>query len=211
MILNRIVNSDGEPTVAFEGDSYILTEVKKLIQEYDIDNFVETGTNAGHTSIEMARYVKKVLTVDINQEYYDIFAEKVKKSAKIKSFFGSSEKVLKDQILPNLIGNTMFYLDAHWYQYCPLIDELGAIGDAKPECPVILIHDFRVPCAKELKLGYMHLPTGGVLDFASVENQLNRIYRNGFDYYYNELSDSKIPTGMLFVVPRLKTPEWVSI
>ena len=39
---------------------------------------------------------------------------------------GSSEKIL-DEILPNIDNRIMFFLDAHWNTYCPILDELEMI------------------------------------------------------------------------------------
>jgi hypothetical protein len=60
------------------------------------------------------------------------------------------EMVLSNQNSVDFIGGiasqlderTLFFLDAHWYNYCPLLDELAVIARHRLRPAVIAIHDF---------------------------------------------------------------------
>src|SRR4029077_12824555 len=75
----------------------------------------------------------------------------------VHTYLGSSETVLPE-ILESVNGNTIFFLDAHWENYCPLQHELAVIA-AHNIRPVIAIHDFQVPGQPGLAFDtYNHQP-----------------------------------------------------
>src|SRR5690606_9109664 len=63
---------------------------------------------------------------------------------------GNSAVVL-DQILQDIDPNdkVFFFLDAHWEDFNPLLDELSIIAKYGFK-PIIAIHDFKVPGRPEL-------------------------------------------------------------
>lgn len=192
--------------LAFEGDSFILNELKNIILLYGADVFIETGTNTGKTTLGVSKLFKKIYTIESNYDLYKNFSDNLKDDNNIISLFGSSEKIILD-ILKTEKENIIFFLDAHWNLYCPLLDELKAIRDSNVKNSSILIHDFYVP---ESDLGYMQLPSetsvdgGPRLDINYVKNLLDEIYGGSdkYDYYYNKESDGNPRTGVLFVVPK---------
>ena len=85
-----------------------------------------------------------VHTIDISEIFHkkaqDIFMD----SPHVHCHLGSSEQVLKE-LLPSLTNERiLFYLDAHWHSYWPLLDELDTISHThQNNC--IIVHYRRLP------------------------------------------------------------------
>lgn len=203
MRINKNLEKCIEKTSAFEGDSYILNEVKFLKDKFKIKTFLETGTNEAKTTIIMSKIFDCVHTIEFNEDYFENCKEKLKNYQNVFIHKGSSEKVM-DEILKEIEGPIMFFLDAHWNLYCPIFDELKQIKKYNKKDSVILIHDFKVP---ESDLGFMKLPNdnrvdgGPDLDYSCIKNYLDEIYDNNYNYYYNFESDANPRTGVIFVTP----------
>ncbi|MCX6750355.1 MAG: hypothetical protein NTZ83_02775, partial [Candidatus Pacearchaeota archaeon] len=112
---------------AFGGDSYLKKEFEFLIKKFRIKNIVETGTFKGDTTKEFSKIVENVYSIESNKKYYLFSKKRLKEDNNIKLFLGSSPIILK-KILPALEGNTLFFLDAHWGNYWPILDELNEIS-----------------------------------------------------------------------------------
>jgi len=77
------------------------------------DNFVETGSLYGHTSIFASYFFKSVYTIELSQILYDYLKPVTTARKNLKVKFGNSADVLPE-IIRNLNGPTVFFLDAHW-------------------------------------------------------------------------------------------------
>jgi hypothetical protein len=204
MRLLKQLKTENEKTSAFEGDSFILNEIKEIIKKYNIKTFIETGTNEAKTTKVMSALVDSVHTIELNETFYENCKNTLKDFKNVSIHNGSSEKIL-NELLPNVDDSIIFYLDAHWYSYCPILDELDAIYRNGKKNSIIVIHDFYVP---DSDLGYMKTPgnssvdDGPILNFEFIEDKLNLIYENNFDYYYNTESDGNPRTGVIFIIPK---------
>lgn len=122
--------------------------VGKIINDIEINNFVETGTFYGDTSIWAAENFKNIFTIEIQPEIYKETSEKFADKKNIKFIFGNSKDCLPE-ICKNLVGQTFFWLDGHWCggsgekldEECPLLGELEAISVLSD--PIIFIDDAR--------------------------------------------------------------------
>lgn len=182
----------------FNGDKFIEQEFLNLKHKFDIINAVETGTCLGSTTLFLSNNFQNVYTVEINSEYLHIAKQKFLSHKNITTHQGDSVKLLS-HIIEGLEGETIFFLDAHWGERCPLLGELACIAAAKIK-PVIAIHDFYVPGSG---LGFDSY-NGQPLNFSWLEYSLNHIYvPNGFDYYYNsdELSGGA-KRGVIYITPK---------
>jgi len=111
---------------------------------------------------------------------------------------GSSPDFL-DSILcgPMLkIKRILFFLDAHWDDYCPLLDELKLIADNNLE-PVIAIHDFKVPDCP--LLGFDSYK-GQDYDFDWIKPSIEKIYPDGYVVEYNNEAEGA-KRGVIFIYP----------
>ena len=92
----------------------------------------------------------------------------------------------------------MFYLDAHWYDHCPLKNELQLIKKFNLK-PIITIHDFFVPGSK--KLGYDSY-NGQSFTYEWLKEDLDAIYDKKYSYFYNNDIDSEgAMRGIIYVFP----------
>lgn len=183
----------------FEGDEFIYNQIKELVNEHDINLIIETGTYYGHTTKRLAD-LAPVFTVEINKEYYEAANKMLMglKDKDIKMGLGDSVEYLKRWLPSFFEKNILFFLDAHFYDYCPLLDELKSIAESGIK-PVIAIHDFKVP---NKNFGFDSW-NGKDFDFDFIKPSLELIYgKDGFDYFYNsETSEGSANRGVIYVVP----------
>ncbi len=117
---------------------------------FNSEIFIETGTLFGNSTAKAADIFNKVYTIELDKELYLQACERFKQNNNIKVYNGDSKVILK-QILPNLIGNILFFLDAHWSsdlgakgeENTPLICELKIIKDSGIRNSTIIIDDIR--------------------------------------------------------------------
>jgi hypothetical protein len=190
--------------LGYEGDTFIHEELRKLCNKFKVGFIFETGSYRGATSKKLSELANVVNTVEIKQENYDIAVQELKDFHNVGIDLGNSVDVLKKN-LPSIIdilsippvGNILFFLDAHWESYNPLLDELKIIAEHKLK-PVIFIHDFKVPDRPDLGFdSYM----GQDYDFEWIKPSLDEIYgKNGYEYHYNsEASGAK--RGVIYIYP----------
>jgi predicted O-methyltransferase YrrM len=188
-------NKDENPDGPFCGDVYFRSELEKLIKEYGIKMVVETGTYLGITTAALAEMAESVLTVEINPEYYNKNKVRFLTIKNITAILAKSADVLRG-IDP---CRTLVFLDAHWGDRSPLLEELSAIA-AWHEKPIIVIHDFKVPGIPEF--GYDRYD-GRDYDMDLIADSICKIYGcDGFTYYYNTKATGH-KRGVIYIKPKL--------
>jgi hypothetical protein len=110
--------------------------------------FIETGAFHGDTSKWIAEQnpALPVYTCEVNERFYNHARARMPSNATIRH---ASSPDFLDWLFnegASLTHLTMpfFFLDAHWYDYWPLRDELKLITKVLPRS-IVLIHDFKVP------------------------------------------------------------------
>jgi hypothetical protein len=186
----------------FGGDIYIEKEILKLKEKYEIDTLIETGSYHGDTTLWFAKNFNKTITIEINEEKFNLTNKRLKDNKlKAIAYLGSSEKILNEILPTKGIGHdTIFYLDAHWYEYNPLIDELKTIAKYNLR-PIIVIHDMKEPTNTLQYDSYNNQD----YCYEWVKPQLDLIYaKHGYNYYYNHPERSiGDRVGVLYVVPNI--------
>ena len=122
--------------------------VLKFGEKGGIMNFVETGTYRGNTSFWAAGHFKNVFTIEIDPEISRSTASRPDCPKNIHFLVGNSKDVLPE-IVRQLQGRSLFWLDGHWCNVtemgkdmeCPLMDELISLRSI-PDA-IILIDDAR--------------------------------------------------------------------
>ena len=125
-----------------------LRKLKKNYKEYS--NFVETGTYKGSTILHMEKFFSKLYTVEVKHDLYEAAKQKYK-GDKINFYYGDSGQIF-DEILTNIKGNSIIFLDGHFSggctgigeKCCPLYEELNSIMLAHKDNAIIIIDDFRL-------------------------------------------------------------------
>jgi hypothetical protein len=124
--------------------------ISQLRQHFKLENFVETGTYRGRTSAWAANLFNSVYTIEYSEELYKQAKEAYLSLKNIYFLWGDSRSEL-EKLLPNLEGDTLFWLDAHWSggetygeeDQCPLINEILTINQYHPHS-YIFIDDARL-------------------------------------------------------------------
>jgi hypothetical protein len=182
----------------FNNDKYIANTFLKLKEKYNILNAVETGTFEGGTTAFLSENFNTVYSIESNYDFINKAAAYLKnKNLNPTLIHGKSENILP-AILNKLTGNTIFYLDAHWYEHCPLLNELNLIKEYNLK-PIIAIHDFYVPGASTL--GY-DTWNNQILNIDWIKDSLNKIYDNNYSYFYNnDLYSEGAKRGIIYITP----------
>lgn len=150
--VNNIVDTGGFPFYLIE----------KLIKEYKVDHFVETGTAGGLSIKEAAKHFKKCQTIELieNRAIVDNDIENIiwhtGNSADIllpivNELIGQKNSMqIKDN--PPIYNYALFFLDAHYsdpkpntskYKECYLLEEIEIISGYRDDS-IIIIDDARL-------------------------------------------------------------------
>jgi len=182
----------------FNADTFVAAEFLKLKEKFDITTVVETGSCLYSTTKWLGDNFESVFTAEINEDFAKFGRHKIQSMLNVKAIISDSVTFLKE-LSPLGKGNTMFFLDAHWGDFCPLLAELEQI--AKFKNPVIAIHDFKVPNEPNLGFDSIH---GQPFDFDWIKPSLAKIYGvGGYDYYYNtDATSTEIKRGLIYITPK---------
>ena len=166
--------------VAFNDAPEITPIFVFLKHTYHINTVVETGTFKGNTSALFGLLFDEVHTIENNLDFYATSNQKLKNFSNIHCHLGSSEKVLEN-LLPSLQDKTvLFYLDAHWEAFWPLLNEIEEIGKTHKDNCIIVIDDFKVP-------GRAEIPYDGYgpheCSFDYIKDQLDRVFTSYTIHY----------------------------
>lgn len=169
---------------AFNYDSIVQQEIEKIIKTFSIKTVVETGTYVGHSTAFFSKCGCNVHTIEVNSKFYNSSVENLKNYENVKCYLGSSIGVLPS-ILDSLDKNlTLFYLDAHWEDNWPLLEEIKMIGNLFKDNCIIIIDDFVVPNRKLQYDIYKNIKN----DINFISPILNETFTD-YIYYYNDKSN----------------------
>jgi hypothetical protein len=195
----------------FNGDTFVQAEFLKLKEKFNIDRVIETGSCLYSTTKWLGENFESVKTIEINEDYSKYGIHKVKDMPNVTAIVGISSVEWLNQVAsvyesnPYIIHNFLhlFFLDAHWGDDCPLLQELEAISKLRTtQKPVIVIHDFKVP--NEPTLGYDSIHSQA-FEFDWIKPKLEMIYGvDGYDYYYNtDATATEIKRGLIYITPKI--------
>ncbi len=117
--------------------------VRELIEYCAVERIIETGTFRGTTTEWFAGFNIPVLSFEVVPRFAKFSRLRLKKKPQVRIEIKNSVDGLKD-VQDDLAKVTLFYLDAHWYDYLPLRDEYTIIQERFPNA-IIVIDDFKVP------------------------------------------------------------------
>ena len=191
----------------FAEDVYIEKAFLKFKEKYGIVNAIETGTHIGATFIWLYNNFDNVYTCEIDENFYQtacafIFGrtnEEERFEKEIVNPPSLGKIVMKNidtvdfmkEICPKLTGESIFFLDAHWESYCPLLDELKAISEAGLKPAVIAIHDFKTDHPTVLGFDTYN---DQEYDLDWIKPSIDSIYGDNWSFEYNTPEDA---TGAL--------------
>ncbi len=147
---------------------------------YQTDVCIETGTLEGFTTRFFSLNFKEVHTVEISEEYYKKGEDLLQDCTNVHRYLGSSPDVLKE-ILPSIKHKRIFcYLDAHWNDYWPLLDEIEEIGNTHQDNCIIAVDDVRVPGRKDIPFDSYH---DEPCSYEFVKSKLEKVFTE-YQYHY---------------------------
>lgn len=143
----------GQPDFGFHGDRIFQELIRRLTTSAGATAFVETGTYLGDSSLSVHRMNRHlpIFTCEINKWFFNLARRRLAKLAAINMFNASSTDFLVRLIDSRQIGACpLFFLDAHWYDEWPLLQELELIT-SRQNRGVIIIDDFLVASQPQFK------------------------------------------------------------
>lgn len=185
----------------FNGDRFLRNSVETLIRALNVKTIVETGTNRGATALWLASNAR-THSIEIDPGRFKIASKLARSKDNLVIHLGTSPDVLS-RLIPDLAGPVLFYLDAHWGEYWPILDELREIS-ALPEA-IVVIHDFLVPGRN---FGFDRYD-GKCLDIELIRPAMDEHFKR-WTYWYNSQSGGArrgvcfILTGRLCQDPALR-------
>lgn len=189
----------------FESDTFAREKINQIIIDKDIQTVIETGTYLGSTTRVFSEWVNEVHTIESSPISFAKAKETLNNYNNIWMYLGSSPEVL-DDILPKIKYrdrikgvSLLCFLDAHWGQYLPLLDELAVIAkhEIKPKC--IIIHDFFNPNHPEL--GY-DTYNDKALEWSYIEAAITKIYGENYVKEYNSEATGAM-RGIVYIYPKV--------
>lgn len=175
--------------MGFGTDPMLKVDILKYKTIFDYDIVIETGTYHGTSSRILSEIFKKVYTCELSDHGLDVIRENIKNRPNIEFMVGNSPDCLKKWFTE--IGHDKFFLflDAHWYDYHPLLDELQTVADFGYK-PFIFIHDFY--CGHK-DWAYDEIK-GLKLDFDYVKDKINKIYgESNYVFEVSQHSENECP------------------
>lgn len=186
-------------------DKYAFQHIQDLAEKFNIKRIIETGTYHGWSTNQLCNIGVPVETIEVNPENFEIAKSFLSSRDNVNLHQGSSPEVL-EKILADNEENLLFFLDAHWYDYWPLKDELRIIAEKNIK-PIISIHDFFVPneSGSEGKFGYdcwRDKDTNEIknLDFDYIKESIEKIFGKKYEFFYNSEIES-VDRGLVYIYP----------
>ena len=131
----------------FNGQEFRQRIFRELVEKMGFSAIVETGTFRGETTQYMYRTSGLPLySAELNPRFYAYARMRLRKDSDINLYNSDSRKFLRQLINEGLFGkaDVFFYLDAHWGEDLPLLEEIEIIFDKMPSA-VVMVDDFKVP------------------------------------------------------------------
>lgn len=187
--------------MGFEGDEFIASKVKELIDQFNINWVIETGTYLGGTTKRLASMCEMVSTTEINDGFYLRAKNYLRDIENVTMFYGDSVAVLPQILKVTLDKNILFFLDDHWEKNLPLLAELEIINEFRGKHGNILIaiHDFKVPGRPDLGFDTY----GNVsLEWEYIKDGIEKIYgKDGYNIEYNDQASGAM-RGIIYITAK---------
>jgi|5B_taG_2_1085324.scaffolds.fasta_scaffold00043_36 hypothetical protein len=186
-------------------DKFLMEETKKLKERFEIKTFFETGTHIGISTSLLSEVFERVYSAEINESFYNKAKQNNINNKNVIIENRNSVDLIRKNLQQEQKG-VCFFLDAHWGNYWPLLDELRTIAEKNVK-PVIIIHDFYVPDLNGQAKFHFDKYKGKSLDFNFVEKEINLIYGGSKNYTHYCIEQSEINSGVGFFTPKINKGE----
>jgi len=181
-------------------DLELQSRIKQLVIKYNVAKIYETGTYYGESVKILSELFPElpIYSYELNPTFFNIAKQRNENKKLVTIRNMSSVDGLQFDLEENQ-NNVVLFLDAHWMEYWPILDELQVIASKKIK-PYIIIHDFYVPAADTSpKFGY-DTYKGQPLNYDYIRGKLVNIYgENGFRCAYSD--KPTLNAGVIYIVP----------
>lgn len=148
---------------------------------------METGTYLGDSTEYVAKRRKDlpIFGCEINEDFFNRSQKRLRKFKNVKLYLSSSPEFLRELAKSSPLGNLpLFFLDAHWYDFWPLENEVGIITTFFDKA-IIIIDDFKVPGKSEFSFTRSETDNR-ICDLELIKPKMNKknIYRAIFPSYF---------------------------
>jgi hypothetical protein len=192
--------------MGFGSDTEMIKTLLRLKETFNYDIFVETGTDKGHSLNELRFYFSKMYSCEIMEDRWENY-QPLFDTGKIEIKLGTSIEWLPKFFTE--IGHDKFFLflDAHWYNNWPILDELRIVAEFGYK-PVIIIHDFDNGLGFQYDSArpFQHLgdETEVSMNFEHVKESIEKIYgENGYIFETNTKCGVEThPVGCAYFYPK---------
>jgi hypothetical protein len=181
-------------------DSMMIIDTMKLKKKFDYDVIFETGTAKGNAAEVLQYMFDKVYTCEIDPKMLEDVKTHVSLNENVQVVLGNSPDCLRKWF--GEIGHDKFFLflDAHWDEYWPLLDELQVVVDFGYK-PVIIIHDF--DCGHP---GWQYdAYNNHILNWDYIKDKVCKIYgEDGYEFKVSQVSFKTPPKrGCAYIYPKV--------
>jgi predicted O-methyltransferase YrrM len=140
----KLKRNEGGP---FNGQEFRQGIFLELVRNMGFSAIVETGTFRGLTTQYMYRNSGlPVYTAELSPRFLAYARLRLRKDTRVTLYNSDSRAFLQQLINGRLLENddVFFYLDAHWGEDLPLLEEIEIIFGNLPGA-VVMVDDFKVP------------------------------------------------------------------
>jgi hypothetical protein len=126
---------------------------KRMVEQANVSSITETGTYHGESTLEFAKMVGHVITIESDEFNFQVAGQNLEMAIDcglVTLCWADSAKVFREMVMLRGYrhGTDLFFLDAHYKEEWPLLDELQGINRIRAESEVkttVVIDDFFVP------------------------------------------------------------------
>jgi len=186
--------------VGFNGQRFRKRIFGELICAIPFDAFVETGTWLGNTTAYMAQTGgRPVYSCEINPRFHALAKMRLAGLKGMELKLSDSRQFLEELGRSSLSGKCIFfYLDAHWYEDQPLVQELDFIAGHWDQY-VLMIDDFKVP--DDPGYTYDEYPPGTAIDLTLVNSSVSKHNLSAFFPAAPAQEETSVPSGCVVLAP----------
>lgn len=143
----RSSKEDRDWSGPFNGQAFRKKIYLQIVDGINFSYVLETGTFRGVTTELIASTQSvPIFSIEISASNFGYASARLASKKNVKLFHGNSVNILHKLFTGNVLpeGSGFFYLDAHWGEHLPLLEELNLIFENAPSA-IVMIDDFKVP------------------------------------------------------------------
>lgn len=176
----------------FNRDNHLADAVVR-IRSLGVVNAIETGTYLGETTKYLSGLFRHVWSIESNPKYHRRALARLKRLNNLSLVFGDSGKLL-GEVLGRLSERVFVFLDAHWYDHCPIEEELATLARFRHLDPVLAIHDFKNPHRPDMGFDVVN---GKTLGWESFGELIAAVHGGEGEIFYNNVATGAM-RGVIF-------------